>query len=494
MFGLYPFGLSAFGLPYAASGAGASAPGASLTASASLSGGSASADASAPGASIAASASMSAGAATAGASSSVSIASPTANKLFQRNGSNQASVTIGGTYSGTPASLEYQFDGGAWQTLVASPSGGAFSQSVTLSVGQGDIRVRFSNDYAAVGTVSNVGVGDIFLTAGQSNNVGAATSEVQPVASAFTAVEYVGGTWIPLRESATDYTQSYSGLSGYKGSYFGRLSNLLQSQGVPVGFVPCAQGSTTIANWQKGQSLYTTMISQLSSVGGSCKAVIFWLGESDANNGTTQSAFETGLNQFINDVYADTGAGVFINKIVRWIPAADTIRAAQSSVIASNPHVIGSADCDVYAASGVHYLTTTDINNVAAAVYSGMLTAFYPDAFAPGATISVSSALSAGGASVDVLAPGASLSASSSFIPGGASALGAGGAPGGAIFSYVSLLPGVAAVDVFASGAALSVATSIYGGFASIPGSVVLYPKRTRKENLSTEQRASRAG
>lgn len=312
-----------------------------------------------------------------GAAGTIAITSPVNYRTYQRNTSNQASVTVTGTYTGTPTSIEYRFSGGSWATLVASPAGGTFSQAVTLSLGQGSLEVRFGNSTGVTAASTFVGVGDLFVVAGQSNHVGQATGVVAPVASAFTATQRTrSGSWIALREAAGDFANSFNGLSTDNASYFGALSNRLQAKGVPCLFTPRATGSTTIAQWQKGVTgLYSGAFDEAVAIGGH-KALLFWQGESDASNGTTQATYEAALNQLINDWYADTGRGVFIIKIARWIPAADTIRAAQTAVIASNPNVVGWADGDVYT-GGVHYTTTTDVNNVADAVYAGMLAAFY---------------------------------------------------------------------------------------------------------------------
>lgn len=425
----------------------------------------------AAGSTMTSAASFVAGAATGGAGSSITITSPTARTMRQRSlVTNAASVTISGAYTGSPGSIQYRFAGSAWQTLVASPSGGTYSQAVDLPTGQGALEVRHSADTGISASVALITVGDIYATAGQSNNVGAATSVVAPVATSFQPLEFLGGAWVDLREGTTTGT-SYSGLSGYGGSYFGALANRFQSNGVPVGFIPCAQGSTFIANWQKGQSLYNTMLSRISAVGG-VRAVIFWLGESDANNGTTQSAFETGLGQMVNDIMADVGLKTFVNKIVRWISAADTIRAAQDTVIAGNANVAGSADCDVYAPSGVHYLTTTDINNVADRVYAGMVAAFYgTDATAAGATLSASVSLlpGAAGGQASASAPGVTIAASVMLVAGSASGAGNAVASGATLLATATLLAGLAqgGSAVVAPGAVVSAVASFVPGSAS---------------------------
>jgi len=167
----------------------------------------------------------------------------------------------------------------------------------------------------------------------------------------------------------------------------------------------------------------------------------------------------------VNDIAADTGCKTFINKIVRWITKADTIRAAQDAVIASNPNVAGWADCDVYAASGVHYLTTTDINNVADRVYTGMVTAFYTDPVTLGAGSDATATADAGGSAMFAYTLGAGADAVATADAGGGIAsgllLGAGAdasatadAGGSALFAY-SLVGAADAVRLVDAGGAI---------------------------------------
>jgi hypothetical protein len=328
----------------------------------------------------------------------ITLTAPASYRMHQRNVStNTASVIIAGTYTGSPASIQYRFAGGAWQTLVASPSGGTFSQAVTLSTGQGDIEVRFSSDTGVTASRALVGVGDIYIVSGQSNNAGVSPQIVAPVASAFTAVQYDrADVWKPLQEGDTQATSFDGGSSGSKGSYIGALSNRLQANGVPVAFIPIAQGSTRIEQWQRYDPdptnpywNYGRMLGQWNDVGGG-RAMLWWQGEGDASAGTAAATFESLTNEMINDWMADTGTPVFMVKITNFHANAPTIRASQDAIAASNSNVIGIADGGGAYSGDVHYLTSAQINAVADAVYTPFAAAFY----LPGVGVDVSGAAS----------------------------------------------------------------------------------------------------
>ena len=103
----------------------------------------------------------------------ITVTSPQSYQILQRNGANVADIVISGTYSGTPTAIEASFRLGAWQTIVATPAGGVYSGTLTAqAVGQGTLTVRFTNDTSQAAQIINLGIGDVFLVAGQSNAAG----------------------------------------------------------------------------------------------------------------------------------------------------------------------------------------------------------------------------------------------------------------------------------------------------------------------------------
>lgn len=322
-------------------------------------------------------------------SGSISLTSPLPYKTRQRDlETNSASMPVSGTFTGSPATIEYRFAGGAWTTLVASPSGGTFSTNVLLPVGQGSFEVRFSNDTAVTASSAYVTVGDVFIVAGQSNHAGRAPNKVDPVFTTY-HVPKLGrdGVWKQLTESTT-VTGSFDEGTSAAGSYIGALSNRLQSVGVPVAFIPVAQGSTTISQWARYDPDPTNpyylygKARQADIAAGGHRAVLWLLGESDALNGQAQSAHEAALNALVNNWNTDTGGKFFVIQIVRWQASIygqiDAIRAAQAAVAASNANVAGIADGNVWqSANNVHYQTVAHIDALADVVSAGMLSSFY---------------------------------------------------------------------------------------------------------------------
>lgn len=312
-------------------------------------------------------------------------------RMFQRNGSNQASVRIVGTYTGTASVIQYRWDGGAWATLDATPAGGVFDATVTLTgPGQGALDVRLDSVDASTDSYVAVGVGELWLVAGQSNHVGltggvfvtpsapgAHTAWVAPIfdkANAWRVNAEASGTEFD-RRTGTPYTTEYPTGETVSGSYFGALATLFMADGIPVAFVPCARSSTAIAAWQKGYfvGLYEAMQERAGLVG-SHAGVLFWQGESDANAGTSQATYEAGLNAVLDDWTTDVGTGWVILKINTAGLSGDAtdVRAAQTAVAASHAAVLGVGDMLGAFTTNVHYDSSGEINNCAAVTYAAI--------------------------------------------------------------------------------------------------------------------------
>ncbi|WP_185716302.1 T9SS type A sorting domain-containing protein [Larkinella knui] len=110
----------------------------------------------------------------------VQITFPKSRMVFQRNGGNEASLWIGGYYTLPFTRIQVRvepMDGGTlvdWTTIQENPKGGAFAGSVTVKGGWYRLKVRGlqGEQYIEGGGVERIGVGEVFVIAGQSNSQG----------------------------------------------------------------------------------------------------------------------------------------------------------------------------------------------------------------------------------------------------------------------------------------------------------------------------------
>jgi hypothetical protein len=108
----------------------------------------------------------------------IEIHTPQNRAVFQRNLQNQAHINISGSFTGTLDDIQIRFlslpsnnvvvD---WQTIVDNPHSGYFSTDFVLSGGwyRMELRGLLEGQIIQTGTLDKVGVGEVFVIAGQSN-------------------------------------------------------------------------------------------------------------------------------------------------------------------------------------------------------------------------------------------------------------------------------------------------------------------------------------
>lgn len=252
-----------------------------------------------------------------------------------------------------------------------------------------DVRVVHDKKEYASGTVEHVGVGEVFVVAGQSNsaNHGAErqTSGTRRVAS------FDGTAW-----RLADDPQP--GATGTGGSFMPPLGDTMAERlGVPVGFIPCGIGATSVREWlPKGTTFptpptiesrvtktsagtwasngeaYANLVNSMKSVGQrGFRAVLWHQGESDANQKDASRTLPGPLyGQYLEKLIRESRRGIgweapwFVAQASYHGPddqGSDDIRAAQAALWANGVALQGP-DTDALGARfrdsdgrGVHF-------------------------------------------------------------------------------------------------------------------------------------------
>lgn len=311
-----------------------------------------------------------------GVTNTITITSPTSWTLIQRTiATNTANIAITGTYSGDviPTAIEASYNGGAFTTIDASPSGGTFSGILTNQpIGNGTLTVRYTNDTGITTTSENVAIGIKCLFWGQSNFVGVATNAQSYLGAAgyFHKYTVTNDVW---EEGNDPFTTSTS-----NGSLFPLLANLLTAgKNIPVGFIGVAQGSTTLSQWQSGQTLNTRMLDYLTNSGGNnIEAIASWIGESDAAAATSEATFKSEYNAVINQLETLTGIKSVLCGIAENGANQDNVRQWIQDIVSTNANAL--AYVDMYAEfQALHYTTDQEALDAATALYNAMRDSFF---------------------------------------------------------------------------------------------------------------------
>lgn len=193
---------------------------------------------------------------------------PVSRIVFQRNTANQSTFSVNGTCPAGADRLEVRLtalqpDQGTfldWQLLDANPAQSQFNGTVTSAGGwyRLDVRALQQGTVVATTSIDRVGIGEVFLLAGQSNArgllghgaVGAADDRVS-------CINYENAqndtTQLPLPPVfAPVAAETFISPKGRSAWCWGRLGDLLASRlNVPILFYNVASAATTIRNWRE---------------------------------------------------------------------------------------------------------------------------------------------------------------------------------------------------------------------------------------------------
>jgi hypothetical protein len=243
----------------------------------------------------------------------VALSWPKARQVVQRRADNRAALPIQGTFSGSnTARIEVRAvvmpgatNNGAstdWIIVTSNPTGGVFSGVLSNLTAGGWYRIEVraldaAANVLATTAVDRVGVGDVFITAGQSNAGCFGTPNQTPTDDRISAYTLSSGTW----QFATDPQPNISGFIGTGGSAWPILgSRLVASNQVPVGFIGLAYGATTVSQWAPGTALYQNLTNTLVRFGtNGVRAVLWHQGESDSLVPTPAATYAQQLSNVI---------------------------------------------------------------------------------------------------------------------------------------------------------------------------------------------------
>ncbi|AUD07269.1 T9SS type A sorting domain-containing protein [Spirosoma pollinicola] len=197
----------------------------------------------------------------------IQVSFPTSRAVLQRNSANQTTLRITGFYTASVTRVEAHLvarDGQGtttdWKTIQDNPTGGAFAGDVTGSGGWYNLEVRGMNGDQQVGnttTVERVGIGEVFIIAGQSNAQGIHQSAPNPLNDRVNCVNYrYPDNGFPndpptpafsLLDNSSGFTIAPRGVGSW---CWGQLGDLLVKRlNVPVMFFNAAFTGTSSQNW-----------------------------------------------------------------------------------------------------------------------------------------------------------------------------------------------------------------------------------------------------
>lgn len=205
----------------------------------------------------------------------------------------------------TPAALGPER---AWSlTLEKIPAGGLYRVETRVW------RTNFTDTRPMRGDyVHHLGVGDLWVVAGQSNSSGTGTGPVDDPPTLGVHLFGNDEQWKLACHPLEDATRSRHPITVH-GVFqahspwiaFGR--RLQEELGYPIGLIPTALGGSPLALWQSEAALYQNMREMVRLSGDKVRGIVWYQGESDCNP-TASADYGARFQRFVEAVRKDLGA------------------------------------------------------------------------------------------------------------------------------------------------------------------------------------------
>ncbi len=234
--------------------------------------------------------------------------SPRAHQVVQRTGTapgaGDANVVVRGELPAGTQRGEWEYRvvelvdlakrGSDWQKLTLKIDGTKLEAEARVSAGgwyRFEIRCRISDAAVAVSSVEPMGVGEVFIVAGQSyaTNCNDEQFKVTDPLARVVAFDSAKGSWAV----ANDPQPAPDGSDG--GSIWPPLGDSLAKElRVPIGFANVAVGATSSMQWMPDGSLHPRLVKTGQTLG-RFRAVLWQQGESDVIAKTTLETYVANL-------------------------------------------------------------------------------------------------------------------------------------------------------------------------------------------------------
>lgn len=311
----------------------------------------------------------------------INITFPMEKAVFQRSANNNATISIAGNYSSNISSVEARFINVQnsqviidWTTFTTNINGGIFNGSVS-NVPAGwyilEVRAKLGTSIIGTATLNRVGIGEVFLIAGQSNAQGREGNWGEVGANDERVLSHNELSWfdvsiqqcdkkIPNYPSFTQIfsngdTRSFLSKTGFNPWCYGKLGdNLAAKLSVPVVFFNAGATNTTSYNWKESsdgqptQNFFTPLqfsycnvvgvpysgleraINYYASIFG-VRAILWHQGETDNNANTSESNYYSNVNHVINKTRSELGN-------IPWVISRASVNNKDANGGAGNPN------------------------------------------------------------------------------------------------------------------------------------------------------------
>jgi len=302
-----------------------------------------------------------------GVAPSIVLYSPSAFQLFQRDGDtgsiilrghvdNAGVYTVSASWNGLESGVLWQGDTPDFETEWSA-----------LPVWQSDLSVTIAGETLLI---PSVGIGDVFVIAGQSNAMGMGKHyQMYTGTLGLRGGMYTKNGWQEL----TDPT-GYVADGHARGSQWPLLATYVLNYGVPVAFIPTAVSATSIEQWKPGQRLFQKLTDLIDSLPQPTVRALLWQqGEADVNMTARRYADDLELMaDEIHDLYG-------IPMIAAYLYHNTSVNAGIKIAVSERDYILYGADLhDLPRDKPPHYVSDESLQAEAWRWWVSLSAYFYP--------------------------------------------------------------------------------------------------------------------
>jgi eukaryotic-like serine/threonine-protein kinase len=223
--------------------------------------------------------------------SDLAMFAPLDYQVFQRKTRLQGSLMVHGRMRSAFDALEYRLTGkpleGAaleeWRPLPSSAGAKTFDADLSAPAGgwyKLEVRAMKDGKEIAHAAVDHVGVGEVFVGAGQSNSTSCGQERIQPTTGMVST--FSGIDWRLADDPQPGaHDDGLPGCTG--GSYWPAFGDAMyEKYRVPIGVAVTGHSGTSVNQWQPGGELFLWTVGRMNQLGREgFRAVLWHQGESD---------------------------------------------------------------------------------------------------------------------------------------------------------------------------------------------------------------------
>jgi hypothetical protein len=273
--------------------------------------------------------------------SPLSVTQPTERAIFQRDAHGVAEVPVAVTISNEQADMvEVRVLDRQTKATVKDWAKVTAGMKLTLPTGwyQFEFRAMKAGAAVATATVERVGVGEVFVTCGQSNSANHGGPQQKAQDDRVSSCNFQNGLW----QHGDDPQPGASGGGGSPWALLG--DHLVKKYDAPVGFICLGVGSTPVSYWTPTGKGYPRLKQALQLAGmHGCRAVLWHQGESDSIAGTSAENYAKMLGEAITQSRKDAGWDVpWGVALASFHPAKEATAERQAAVVEGQRKVIAT--------------------------------------------------------------------------------------------------------------------------------------------------------